>query len=102
MDSEERELLRRGVTALEKLAEEPTIDIEVAPPLCPNCGITDPTVRVSEHEAQGKLAGFVIQCHCLNCNNVFYAIPSQFFCVKDVEEVRQFQLERAGTNGVNG
>jgi hypothetical protein len=102
MDTETKGLLQRGVVALEKLADEPTIDIEVAPPVCPHCGLTDPTVRVNEHEASGKLSGFVIQCHCLHCNGLFYSIPFQFQCVKDLDEVRQFQTERAGVNGFNG
>lgn len=102
MDSELQELLVRGVEAIERLAQDPVIELETSPPVCPHCEQMNPLVRVAEKEAQGKLGGFVIQCHCLHCNNVFYAIPFQYGCVREIEDVRQLQAERAELSGLNG
>jgi hypothetical protein len=102
MDTEITRLLERGVDALERLAQDPVIDFEVAPAQCPHCNQTDPIVRVEEKSAQGSLSGFVIQCGCTHCHNVFYAVPFQFQCVKTVAEVQAMRHERAEiSNGVN-
>jgi len=96
MDTEQQRLLERGVNALEKLAADPVINIEVKPPVCPNCGKYNPHVRVQESEASGPLFEFVIMCQCLACNNVFYAVADTWNCLKTVDDVKLLIEERAG------
>lgn len=82
-------LLERGVTALEKLAQEEfEIQVETKPPVCPHCDTMNPTVRVSESNQIGPLAEFLIEAFCTNCNKIFYVIPLQTACVKSVGDAR--------------
>jgi hypothetical protein len=95
MEAEKLEgLIERGVSALERLAQDPVIEMETGPPVCPNCEKKNPKVRVSESEADGPLAEFVIKAFCMNCNKPFYAIPLQWICVLTVSEVAQVVEER--------
>lgn len=82
-----QELLERGVTALEKLAEdEIEIRLETKPPVCPHCETMNPKVRVGEFSREGPLAEYAFQAQCLHCNKVMIVIPFQIECVKTVEE----------------
>lgn len=99
MEPEVLTLLERGVAALEKLNEDPVIQMETGPPVCPHCGRVNPAVRVEESEASGLLAEFVIQCHCLHCNAVFFGIPLQWSCAKTLDEVKSVISERAEVAG---
>jgi hypothetical protein len=101
MDRETRELLERGVAAIERLAEDPVIEVETKPPVCPHCEKINPNVRVQESEAEGKLAEFVIQAQCLNCHKPFFAIPMQWEVATSGEEVRQMISERIELRGFN-
>lgn len=94
-------LAERAVSALEKLSDDPVIDVPVKPPVCPNCQKLNPAVRVQESEANGPLFEFVIMCHCLSCNSTFFAIPESWTCVSDVEQVKQVISERAELSGFN-
>ena len=100
-----RELLRRGVKALEALAEDPEIRVEVHPPVCPHCEQVNPVVKVRETEAEGQLAEFVIRAECLHCHEYFYALPFQMDSVKTITEAQELVQERmelGGYNGING
>jgi hypothetical protein len=95
------EILGRGVSALERaadalehLAQDPVIQIEGGPPFCPHCERINPVVRVEESSAQGPLADFIIQAHCVHCNSVFYALPVNWECLKTTEEAKQALQER--------
>lgn len=101
MDNEKLEgLLERGVSALEALAQDPVIEMQTGPPVCPHCETINPKVRVSEHEDSGRMGGFVIRMHCLHCNEVFYSIPMQWACVKTTDEAAQVMEERADISGI--
>lgn len=103
MDEEERGLLERGVSALERLADDPVLQLETGPPVCPHCEKENPVVRVEERAAQGKLGSWLLQAHCLNCNFVFYALPTQWETTKSIEEARMLVTERAEVhNGKHG
>lgn len=101
MDHETRELLRRGVKALEALAEDPEIRVEVHPPVCPHCEQVNPVVKVKESEAEGQLAEFVIRAQCKNCGNEFYALPFQMDCVQTITEAQELVQERMEIGGYN-
>ena len=95
----QEELIELGVSALERLAEDPVIQMETGPPVCPHCETMNPEVRVQEGEASGPLAEFVIQAHCLRCNKVFYAVPIQWAVSTTVEEAGYLLQEKADLNG---
>lgn len=99
MDSDTRQLLERGIAALEKLADDPVIQIEEGPPACPHCQALNPTVRVSESEASGPLGEFVVQAQCQLCQRVFYAAPKVWVTVKTQEEVQAEMDERKNSVG---
>jgi bacterioferritin-associated ferredoxin len=100
VDQHLQELLERGVAALERLAEdEIDIRVETMPPVCPHCEKINPTVRVAEKNQQGPLAEFVLQAHCLNCNNIFYVIPIQSECVKSVDDAKAVMAEKTRIGG---
>jgi len=96
--------LERAADALERLAEDPVIEMETGPPVCPHCETINPTVRVEESSAQGKLGEFVIQAHCLHCNSVIYALPVQWQCVKTTDEAGEIlrEMEEIRGHGFNG
>jgi len=93
--------LERAAVALERLAEDPVIQMETGPPVCPHCEKMNPMVRVEESNAQGPLGEFVIQAHCVNCNHVFYGLPLQWECVKTTEDARLVLKEREEIRGFN-
>lgn len=108
METELREFLMRGVlaleaqtAALESLAEDPVVNLETKPPVCPNCQTMNPKVRVEESQAEGPLIEFVIQAHCQHCNRVFYGIPVQWEAFTDTAQVKNFMQERVEAGGYN-
>lgn len=92
-------LLERGVAALETLAQDPVINFETKPPVCPHCHKMNPVVRVAESEAVGPLAEFVIQAQCQSCSKVFYGVPVQWENFTQVSDVKQFVEERMSVGG---
>ena len=99
MDKFERELLQRGVAALERLAEDPEIKVETFPPVCPHCEKVNPTVKTVEETNSGPLGRIAIVCTCLECQNVFYALPFQYVCKKTLDEALEVDAERAEASG---
>lgn len=92
-------LLERGVDALERLAQDPVIEMETRPPHCPHCGRINPKIRQSESEGEGAMAEIVYRFHCLGCNEIFYAIPAQWDCAGSTEAAAQLLHERAEISG---
>jgi len=101
MTSRQEELIERGVRALERMAEDPVIQVETGPPVCPHCEKINPTVRVEETTATGALGEFIIQAHCTHCNHVFYAVPYQWAVSKTVSEAGQILKEKTEMTNVN-
>ena len=106
MDAELKRLLERGVDALEKLSDDPVIDVPVKPPVCPYCDRMNPTIKVRESEATGPMAEFVILAECQSCRQHFYTVPEGWnvFKMDDHDVLRQFIEERAelGNYGNDG
>lgn len=90
------------MAALEKLAEEPVIQVETGPPVCPFCEKINPDVRTEESNASGPLVEYVVQALCLSCNNVFYAIPYQWDCLKTVQQASELIQEKKELGGYEG
>lgn len=103
MEQSVLDLLERGVVALEKLGEDPVIQVETGPPVCPHCERMNPKVRIEESEGSGPLAEIVYEFHCTHCNKVFYGIPLQWSMCRDLQEAKIVVEERAVAGGyVNG
>jgi hypothetical protein len=99
MEQKVLDLLERGVTALEKLGEEPVFQMETGPPVCPHCERMNPSVTVKESEESGPLAEFVIKCICGHCHQTFFAIPLQWSMCQNIQEVEAVIRERAEISG---
>jgi hypothetical protein len=99
MDREMRELLERGIRAIESLSEEPEIKVQTFPAVCPHCEKVNPIVEVNDQRDSGKLGEIVIPCKCLECGNGFFAIPFQFQVARTVEDANNLMAERAEMTG---
>lgn len=97
---DQRRLLERGVAALEKLAEDPVLEIESGPPLCPYCGNLA-EIQIAEDEGEGPLALYVINPQCLHCHNKFYAVPIEWAIFATHDEAQVELDKRAEVFGVN-
>lgn len=101
IDPEIRGLLERGVSALERLSEDPVIQMQVGPPVCPHCDKMNPMVQVKESEAEGPLGEFVIRATCMTCMNEFFALPAQWECARTKDQASQILMERLEINALN-
>lgn len=77
--SQEKDPLVRIADALEKLAADPEVEIEVGPPVCPSCGKLNPTVALADQEGgQGPMAEIVVNGYCIHCGHAFYIVIESF------------------------
>jgi len=94
MEKRAEELVERAVVALETLATEPEFEIPASPPLCPHCGVMNPTVVSQESEGQGKMSEIFLELACTHCNGKFLVVPQGWVNFESVNELREF-FERA-------
>lgn len=94
------ELAERATKALEKLAEDPAIEISGGPPVCPNCGKVNPTILMTDNGGTGPLGDFVLKAHCMHCNSNFFGMVTGWTMFNTAEELTEV-MEGAG-NGTNG
>ena len=104
MSERANQLLERIAVAVERLAEDPVIQMETAPPVCPHCETVNPNVSTEDKGGAGPMAEFVIRFTCLNCNHVFYAIPVQWTSVPEISQLEQVleqhkEISGYGDNG---
>lgn len=102
MDRQLYELLQRGVEAIERLSEDPVIQVETMPPVCPHCDEMNPNVSVNDTAGQGPLAEIVIKATCLNCNKEFIAMPMQMEMATTISEATEIMAERMQQRGLDG
>lgn len=77
--TEEKDPLVRIADALEKLASDPEVEIEVGPPVCPSCGKLNPTVVLPSQEGgQGPMAEIIVNGHCAHCGSPFYIVIESY------------------------
>ena len=106
------EAIRQGVLPLEKalkrnakaseelldIAKKEMVQIEVepGPPVCPNCGVLNPTVYFEAEAGSGPLNEIVFkfEMHC--CNRTVYAVPEGWQMSVQMEEVADIIKQRAG------
>jgi hypothetical protein len=94
-------LLERIAVGVEKLGDDIVIEAESKPPVCPSCERMNPNVTVSDKEASGDLASFVIQARCNHCQNVLYAMPILWETFRTVDELRNAMMERDELSGIS-
>lgn len=78
-NTETKDPLVRIAEALEKLATDPEVEIEVGPPVCPSCGKLNPDVSLPEQEGgQGPMAEIIVNGACMNCGTPFYIVIESY------------------------
>lgn len=93
------ELMQRAVVALEKLAEDPILEMEIGPPLCPHCNQFNPVVHIPfSEEGEGRIFEFFVVFLCTNCDSTFYAMPTQWSMHKDKTTLELEVNGRAGAS----
>lgn len=102
MEPDLKALLERGVVALEKLNEDPVIQVETKPPVCPHCERVNPVVFTREDEGTGAMAEIVYRFECQHCKNPFYAIPLQWQTAMTTREAEMVVRERIDFGGYQG
>lgn len=71
--------LVRIAEALEKLASDPEIEIEVGPPLCPHCGAFDPEIVLPEQEsARGLMSQIITEATCGSCSQQLFIVVESY------------------------
>jgi hypothetical protein len=93
------ELLGRIASACERMAEDPVIQMETGPPVCPHCGKMNPVVQTKDTGGTGLMAEFVIKATCTNCGNIFYAIPLQYQVTSRITEIPEILQARREISG---
>src|SRR3954466_11811574 len=77
--TETKDPLVRIADALEKLAADPEVEIEVGPPVCPSCGKLNPTVALADQEGgQGPMAEIIVNGYCTHCGATFYIVIESY------------------------
>ena len=95
--------LERIADALEKLIEQPEIELEFGPPICASCGKFNPVIRIDAQDAQeGPMLEIVTVATCTHCNERLYVVHESFSVHCTLDTVRQeIEQRRAGFSNVN-
>ncbi len=81
------ELLERMCVSLEKISNDPEIEIDAGPPLCPSCGTLNPKVRLPQTEGgTGPLGEIMIEAICASCSHTIYVVIESYSCHNDREK----------------
>ena len=80
--------MERAVKALEHLAQDPVIEMEGGPPICPHCQKFNPKVKTEGQGAQGPLYQYAVAFLCMECGNDFYGVPIQWSLHQGVATLR--------------
>lgn len=80
---------RRIATSLEKLVDEPMVEVQSRPAQCPHCGMISPTVEISKQDDPliGRLTNYIVEAKCTNCNQIFWALPANWTMFSDWDSV---------------
>ena len=92
------EVAERVAGGIERLAEDPIVEIEAGPPTCPHCQKFNPEVEVRETQGSGPLFEFFITAICLECRQTFYVLPLQYSTHPNIESLTQEINERGGNS----
>jgi hypothetical protein len=87
-------LLERIAGGIEKMAEDPVVEMEVGPPICPHCGRFNPSVTTDEQGGTGTIFEIYLEMVCNSCGNTIYGTPVQWSMHNDVAALRAELVER--------
>lgn len=98
--------LERIAVALERMLEEPAVEImEPTPPICPYCNSINPVVTTEDSGGSGQISEFIIRGNCGNCGNIIFAVSNEWVLHPDSDSVQMHlnllseRNERSGGNG---
>lgn len=73
--------------AVRRLGDQPPeVEVELPPPICPNCRQLNPRIFLSGNEENGPLGEFVLYGVCGNCKQGIYGVPLAWAMFKDRQE----------------
>lgn len=90
--------LERIADALEKLASDPEVEIEMGPPLCPSCGKLNPVIKISAQEEQsGPMVELVTPAMCENCGGQLFIVTESYSVHRNLDTAKEeIYARRAG------
>ena len=97
LSTNQERLLERLVVGVERLAEDPVVEIESGPPICPHCNRVNPIVDVNEGGGRGRLYECFIVARCAGCHEEFYVVPMHIETFTSKAELEEEILKRKGS-----
>jgi uncharacterized protein with PIN domain len=98
-----KELLERIAAGIEKIADEPILQTEGGPPVCPHCNSLNPRVSVAaSDETSGPFVQFFVPMRCESCGKVFFAVPLEWASFTGIHEAREEIGRREAALNGNG
>jgi hypothetical protein len=94
--------LNRIAKGVDRLAEDPVIQMEIGPPVCPHCGVFNPKVAYEDAAGEGPLYEFFMAFICQECDTPFAAVPVQWSMHTHKDSLEQEIRERAENFNGNG
>lgn len=95
MEQRDRELLERGVTALETMVSGPQVEWEPGLPICPSCGDFNPSVTLPANERMsGKLGEVMFEMECDGCGEEIVLVVESYSMHQSPETARTELLHR--------
>lgn len=91
--------LNRIADSLEKLVDEPLLQIEQPPIQCPHCGKVNPAVQIEESESQGKIDEYALEATCMNCGRPMFGVVFDMVVFKTRSEAVAVLNQRKAQNG---
>jgi hypothetical protein len=86
MDRRVHEVLDRIASGIEALAEDPQVEINAGPPVCPSCNAFDPSVALAFQEGGiGPMSQIIIDGTCTNCTKRFFIVIESYSVHKTIE-----------------
>jgi len=95
-------ILERIAQGIERLAEDPVVEMEVGPAVCPHCNKFNPVVTTGEQGGTGHILEMFMAMECQECGGMFYGVPMQWQMHHDTESLRYALKERAAYVDSNG
>jgi hypothetical protein len=74
MDKELVHFLTRIADGIDRLGQEPEIEIDWGPPKCPHCNAFDPQVEIEEQDGSGPLSEYYLEPTCGACRKKFFIV----------------------------
>lgn len=97
-----RDPLERIADALEKIADDPQVEIEAGPAFCPNCGTFNPEIQPHDSEGTGDMEDFVLMADCMICHHTMFAIVESWSVFNSREALLiDIEMRKGGNNDGN-